>query len=119
MCLSGIVGIVPSRPVDSAPEPQEAWMKFDDDLEVTNVMVIYAHPDDAEFGCSGTIAKWAREGVEVTYCMVTNGASGTRDKQMTREKLAAIREKEQRDAAELLGVKNVIFLGFEDGYLYP
>jgi LmbE family N-acetylglucosaminyl deacetylase len=94
-------------------------MRFDDNLELNNVMVIYAHPDDAEFGCSGTCAKWAREGVEITYCMVTNGASGTRDKEMTREKLAAIREKEQRDAAALLGVKNVIFLGFEDGYLYP
>ncbi len=94
-------------------------MKYDDNLELNNVMVIYAHPDDAEFGCSGTCAKWAREGVEITYCMVTNGASGSSDPEMTREKLAAIREKEQRDAAELLGIKNVMFLGFEDGYLYP
>lgn len=94
-------------------------MKYDDNLELNKVMVIYAHPDDAEFGCSGTCAKWAREGVEVTYCMVTNGASGSSDPEMTREKLTEIREKEQRDAAELLGVKNVVFLGFEDGYLYP
>ena len=94
-------------------------MKYDEHLELERVMVIYAHPDDAEFGSSGTVAKWAREGVEVTYCMVTNGASGSSDPEMTREKLTEIRAKEQKDAAELLGVKNVVFLGFEDGYLYP
>jgi len=94
-------------------------MRYDENLELERVMVIYAHPDDAEFGSSGTCAKWAREGVEVTYVMVTNGASGSSDPEMTREKLADIRMTEQRQAAEILGVKNVIFLGFEDGYLYP
>ena len=94
-------------------------MKFDDQLEFESAMVIYAHPDDAEFGSSGTVAKWIREGVEVTYVMVTNGASGSSDPEMTRERLTEIRAKEQRDAAEILGVKNVVFLGFEDGYLYP
>jgi LmbE family N-acetylglucosaminyl deacetylase len=94
-------------------------MQFDEQLSLEKVMVIYAHPDDAEFGTSGTCAKWAREGVEVTYCMVTNGASGSSDPEMTREKLKATREKEQRDAAAILGIHNVIFMGFEDGYLYP
>jgi len=94
-------------------------MRYDENLELERVMVIYAHPDDAEFGSSGTIAKWAREGVEITYVMVTNGASGSSDPEMTREKLADIRMKEQKQAAEILGVKDVIFLGFEDGYLYP
>jgi LmbE family N-acetylglucosaminyl deacetylase len=94
-------------------------MKFDDGLEIERAMVIYAHPDDAEFGSSGTVAKWAREGVEVTYLMVTNGASGSSDPKMTREKLAKIRAKEQQAAASMLGVANLVFLGFEDGYLEP
>ena len=93
-------------------------MKFEG-LELERAMVIYAHPDDAEFGSSGTVAKWAREGVEVTYVLVTNGASGSSDPEMTRERLADMRAKEQRQAADILGVKDVVMLGFEDGYLYP
>lgn len=94
-------------------------MKFGEDLEVQRAMVVYAHPDDAEFGFAGTMAKWARAGVEITYCMVTNGASGSQDPAMTRPQLAAIREAEQREAAGILGVKHCVFLGHEDGYLYP
>lgn len=94
-------------------------MKFDEDLEVQRAMVVYAHPDDAEFGLAGTIAKWARAGVEITYCMVTNGASGSDDPDMTREQLRDTRYAEQREAARILGVKNCVFLGYEDGYLYP
>jgi LmbE family N-acetylglucosaminyl deacetylase len=94
-------------------------MKFDKDLEVQRAMVVYAHPDDAEFGLAGTMAKWARAGVEITYCMVTNGASGSDDPNMTREKLRDTRYAEQREAAKILGVKNCVFLGYEDGYLYP
>ena len=94
-------------------------MRFDKDLDIERAMVIYAHPDDAEFGVAGTVAKWAKAGVEVTYCMVTNGASGSQDPEMTREKLRDIRYDEQRKAAKILGVKHVVFLGYEDGYLYP
>ncbi|HLQ05583.1 MAG TPA: PIG-L deacetylase family protein [Verrucomicrobiae bacterium] len=94
-------------------------MKFDKDLEVERAMVVYAHPDDAEFGLAGTMAKWARAGVELTYCMVTNGASGSDDPNVTREKLRDTRYAEQREAAKILGVKNCVFLGYEDGYLYP
>lgn len=94
-------------------------MKFSKDLTIDRAMVIYAHPDDAEFGVAGTMAKWAKAGVDLTYCMVTNGASGSQDPDMTREKLRDIRYEEQRKAAKLLGVKNVVFLGYEDGYLYP
>ena len=94
-------------------------MRFNKDLEIERAMVIYAHPDDAEFGVAGTVAKWAKAGVEVTYCMVTNGASGSQDPDMTREKLRDIRYDEQRRAAKILGVKHVVFLGYEDGYLYP
>ncbi|HEV8660352.1 MAG TPA: PIG-L family deacetylase, partial [Thermoanaerobaculia bacterium] len=94
-------------------------MRFSKDLVIERAMVIYAHPDDAEFGFAGTVAKWAKAGVEVTYCMVTNGASGSQDPDMTREKLRDIRYVEQREAAKILGVKHVVFLGYEDGYLYP
>jgi LmbE family N-acetylglucosaminyl deacetylase len=94
-------------------------MKFDDSLEIERAAVIYAHPDDAEFGSSGTVAKWVRQGVEVVYVMVTNGGSGSSDPEMARPRLVEIRKAEQLAAAEVLGVKSVEFLGFEDGYLEP
>src|SRR5207237_2053380 len=94
-------------------------MRFDKTLEIERAMAIYAHPDDAEFGMAGTVAKWANAGVEFTYCMVTNGASGSQDPEMTRERLRDIRAAEQREAAAILGVRNVVFLEFEDGYLEP
>lgn len=92
-------------------------MKFDDTLDIQRAMVIYAHPDDAEFGSSGTVAAWAAAGVDVTYVMITNGGSGSSDPAMTREKLTEIRRAEQEAAAAVLGVARVEFLGFEDGYL--
>jgi LmbE family N-acetylglucosaminyl deacetylase len=79
-------------------------------------MVIMAHPDDAEFLCSGTVAKWCKEGWEVFYVLVTGGDKGTHDDTMTPEKLAAIREEEQRAACRVLGVKECIFLGYPDGF---
>ncbi len=82
-------------------------------------MVVYAHPDDAEFSVAGTVARWARAGVDVTYVMVTNGASGSQDPEMTRARLRDIRLAEQREAAKILGVARVVFLDFEDGYLEP
>ncbi|HEY6220312.1 MAG TPA: PIG-L deacetylase family protein [Gemmatimonadaceae bacterium] len=79
------------------------------------VLVVTAHPDDSEFAAGGTIAKLAKEGAEVTYVIVTNGNMGSGDRTMTRERLAPIREIEQRTAARLLGVARVEFLGYEDG----
>jgi LmbE family N-acetylglucosaminyl deacetylase len=79
-------------------------------------MVIMAHPDDAEFMCSGTVAKWCAEGWDVYYVLVTGGDKGTHDDTMHPEKLAAIREEEQRAACRLLGVKECIFLGYPDGF---
>lgn len=93
-------------------------MKFEG-TDIKRAMVVYAHPDDAEFGIAGTVAKWAKAGVEITYCMVTNGASGSDDPDMTRERLRDTRYAEQREAAKILGVKHCVFLGYEDGYLYP
>src|SRR5437870_10353724 len=94
-------------------------MKFDETLEVHRARAIYAHPDDAEFGMAGTVAKWVKAGVEFTYCMVTNGASGSQDPDMTRERLRDIRAAEQSEAAKILGVRDGVGLEFEDGYLEP
>ncbi len=79
-------------------------------------MVVMAHPDDAEFVCGGTVAKWCAEGAEVVYVVVTGGDKGTHDEEMHSEKLAAIREEEQRAACRALGVKACIFLGHPDGH---
>ena len=79
------------------------------------VMVVTAHPDDSEFGAGGTIAKFVREGREVVYVIVTNGNKGSSDRTMTPERLASIRQEEQRNAAHALGVDHVEFLGYEDG----
>lgn len=82
-----------------------------------SALVVFAHPDDAEFMCGGTIAGWVAEGTEVHYVCVTDGSAGSNDPAMTRETLPPIREAEQRCAAEALGVRSVTFLGFTDGYL--
>lgn len=94
-------------------------MRFDDRLEIERAMVVYAHPDDAEFGVSGTVAVWTKAGVDVTYVMVTNGASGSQDETMTRPRLRDLRRAEQEAAAAILGVTRVVGLEFEDGYLEP
>src|ERR671922_2751827 len=78
-----------------------------------------AHQDDIEFGCAGTVARWVSEGAHVTYALLTNGAAGSSDPQMTRARLAEIREAEQRAAAKVLGVDQVEFFGYEDGLLEP
>jgi LmbE family N-acetylglucosaminyl deacetylase len=82
-----------------------------------SALVIAAHPDDIEFGCAGTVARWVSEGARVTYALLTNGAAGSSDPQMTRERLAELREAEQRAAAKVLGVDQVEFLAYEDGLL--
>ena len=78
------------------------------------VLVIVAHPDDAESWVGGTIAKLVQDGAQVAYCVETNGDKGSGDRTMTPERLAATRQAEQRDAARVLGVETVEFLGFPD-----
>ena len=78
-------------------------------------MVIMAHPDDAEFICGGTIARLAAEGRAIYYVLVTSGNRGSHDVNMTMERLANIREEEQRKATSVLGVQEVTFLGRNDG----
>ena len=83
-------------------------------VKQAQVMVVTPHPDDAEFGVAGTVARWAREGKEVIYVVCTNGDKGTSDINMKPEELARIREEEQLAAAKVLGVREVIFLGHPD-----
>lgn len=87
------------------------------DFVPPNALVVVAHPDDAEFLCGGTVAKWAAAGCEVTYVVITKGDKGSDDPEMTTERLAEIREAEQRAAGSVLGVRNFEFLGYPDGYL--
>ncbi len=79
-----------------------------------DVLVVAAHPDDAEFGVSGTVARWVREGKQVVYVVCTSGDKGTSDRTIKPEQLAGIREKEQEAAANLLGVREVVFLRLPD-----
>lgn len=79
-----------------------------------DMMVVTPHPDDAEFGVAGTVARWTREGKTVVYVVCTNGDKGTSDTNITSEELAAIREKEQLEAAKVLGVGDVVFLRYPD-----
>ncbi|MBI4308567.1 MAG: PIG-L family deacetylase [Chloroflexi bacterium] len=83
----------------------------------TKALMVTPHPDDAEIQCGGTIAKWVKEGHRVVYVVCTSGDKGTDDPAMTPERLATMREKEQRDAARILGVSEVIFLRYPDGGL--
>ena len=80
-------------------------------------MVIFAHPDDAEIGSGGVIAKWVAAGCEVTYVLCTNGDSGTADRSLSSADLAERRAVEQRAAADFMGVKHVVMLGYADGEL--
>ncbi len=82
-------------------------------------MVVVAHPDDAEYGCSGSVAKWCREGYEVVYVLCTDGSKGSDSKELSTEQLRIIREDEQRNAGKILGLKSVEFLRYPDGYLQP
>lgn len=91
-------------------------MEWDD---IGSAMVIVAHPDDAEFGSAGTAAKLARDGKDVYYVIVTDGSKGSSDPAMTPERLKQIRTEEQCEAARIVGVKDVAFLGFPDGMLEP
>lgn len=83
------------------------------------VMGIFAHPDDPEFFSGATFARWAAEGAEITFVLATSGDKGSEDPDMTHERLAALREDEERNAARVLGVNEVVFLRYPDGTLEP
>ena len=83
------------------------------------MLVVTAHPDDVDFGAAGTMAAFTSAGVEVTYCIVTNGDAGGSDREMSRADMAALRQDEQRAAAAAVGVRDVRFLGHPDGMVQP
>ncbi len=83
------------------------------------VMVIVAHPDDIEFGCAGTLARWAKAGSKVSYVLCTSGEVGIAEPGMTKERAAQIREAEQSEAARIAGAAEVIYLREPDGMLEP
>jgi len=86
-----------------------------DDSAITRVLAITAHPDDVDFGAAGTIASWTEAGIEVSYCIVTDGDAGGFDETFPRSEMAALRRAEQIAAAKCVGVDDVRFLGYPDG----
>jgi LmbE family N-acetylglucosaminyl deacetylase len=89
------------------------------DSEIKRVLVVTAHPDDLDFGAGGTIAGWTDNGIEVSYCILTNGDQGGEDPTVPREEMPKIRQREQREAGKILGVSNITFLNHRDGWLEP
>lgn len=85
--------------------------------EIERALVVTAHPDDVDFSAAGTVATMTDAGVEVSYCIVTDGDAGGFDREMARHDVAMLRRKEQTDAANLVGVTQLFFLGYGDGRL--
>ena len=83
------------------------------------VLVVISHPDDGEFGAGPTIAKLTAAGARVDYVVTTDGSKGTEDPDVTPEQLTTTRMTEQRAAADILGVTDIVHLGYPDGYLTP
>jgi LmbE family N-acetylglucosaminyl deacetylase len=82
-------------------------------------MVIVAHPDDIEFGCAGTVAKWTRAGAKGVYVLTTSGNGGSHDPAHTRETIAQLREQEETESARICGVTDIEFLRYNDGEVMP
>jgi LmbE family N-acetylglucosaminyl deacetylase len=93
--------------------PPDAWET------PQRILVILAHPDDPEFFCGATLAKWASNGHHITYGLLTCGDKGTKDRNLSMAELCCIRQQEQRAAAAMIGAEKVVFLNYEDGYLIP
>src|SRR5512132_1498292 len=79
--------------------------------------MVFAHPDDVDFGAAGTVAGWTDAGIDVTYCVVTDGDAGGFDPAVPRDEIAGIRRREQTAAAKEVGVHDLVFLGYHDGVL--
>ena len=86
-----------------------------DNADVARILVIVAHPDDVDFGAAGTIAQWTDAGIDVRYCIVTNGDAGGSDPSISRADMGRLRQAEQTAAAKQVGVSELTFLGYPDG----
>jgi LmbE family N-acetylglucosaminyl deacetylase len=89
------------------------------DEEIERVLVVVAHPDDVDFGAAGTIAGWSAAGLEVSYCLVTDGQAGGFEPDRDRAEMPAVRRAEQATAAGHVGVRDLHFLGYADGQVAP
>src|SRR2546426_5746429 len=89
------------------------------DASLTRILCISAHPDDNEFTIAGSVARWAREGRDVVFCLVTSGGAGTNEHTRDNTGLVPVRERESWAAAKILGVKDLVFLGYQDGIIEP
>jgi LmbE family N-acetylglucosaminyl deacetylase len=99
------------------PYDDEGTGVTDQGTKIERALVVTAHPDDVDFGAGGTVASWTAEGIEVSYCLCTDGDAGGFDPAVPRGQIAGIRQAEQRAAAEELGVVDLDFLGYPDGQL--
>ena len=90
-----------------------------DDSQIERVLVVTAHPDDCDFAAAGTIALWTAKGIKVSYCICTKGDQGGEDPTVQREEMPKILQKEQRDAGVAVGVTDITFLNYRDGWLEP
>lgn len=107
-------------PIDSAAGGRPGSLSLDPGPEgIDRILVVVAHPDDVDFGAVGSVATWTSAGVQVAYCIVTDGDAGGSDRTISRAEMAVIRREEQRAAAKEAGVSDVTFLGFADGRLTP
>lgn len=91
----------------------------DQDAGVERILVVVAHPDDIDFGSAGSVATWTDRGIDVTYCLVTDGDAGGSDREMSRTEMAELRRAEQTAAAKVVGVSDLVFLGYPDGRVQP
>jgi len=87
------------------------------DPSLARILCVAAHPDDIEFTIAGSVARWVREGRDVVLCLVTSGGAGTNEHTPSSAGLVPVRERESWDAARILGVKDLVFLGYQDGVL--
>jgi LmbE family N-acetylglucosaminyl deacetylase len=90
----------------------------EEEPKIERALVVHAHPDDMEFGCAGTVAKWTDAGIEVDLVICTEGNRGG-EGDRSEEELVNVRRKEQAAAQKILGIKEVVYLGYDDGYLMP
>jgi len=101
------------------PDRAEPLTVDDGSEDVERILVVTAHPDDVDFAAAGSVAVWTSRGIEVSYCIATDGDAGGSDQAITRPEMAAIRREEQLAAARAVGVTDVTFLGFADGRVTP
>jgi LmbE family N-acetylglucosaminyl deacetylase len=80
-------------------------------------LIVTAHPDDMEFAAAGTLAKWADAGAEVTLCIATDGSTGTQDRSLMGDNLKELRKQESQRAADVIGIKELVWLDYRDGYV--